>query len=43
MASAVKTITISAPTEKIFKYINEPKNLLEIWPSMMEANDIERL
>ncbi|MCJ7662314.1 MAG: SRPBCC family protein [Anaerolineales bacterium] len=43
MASIKKSITIDAPVEKIYEFINEPTNLLEVWPSMVEATDIERL
>ena len=43
MAKVEKTITINAPAEKIFSYVNEPTNLLEIWPSMVEAKDVQRL
>lgn len=38
------TITINAPVEKIFSYLqDEPTNLLEIWPSMVEVKDKKRL
>lgn len=38
------TITINAPVEKVFSYLqDEPTNLLEIWPSMVEAKDVKRL
>jgi uncharacterized membrane protein len=43
MAKVEKTITINAPVERIFSYVNEPTNLLEIWPSMVEAKDVQRL
>ena len=43
MATVKKSITINAPTEKVFEYIIEPANLLEIWPSMIEAKDIQPL
>ena len=43
MAKAVKTITINAPVEQVFAYIEEPTNLPEIWPSMVEAKDVQRL
>ncbi len=41
MATAKKSITVDAPVEKIFEYLNQPINLLEIWPSMVEAKDIQ--
>jgi ligand-binding SRPBCC domain-containing protein len=38
------TITINAPVEKVFSYLqDEPTNLLEIWPSMVEVKDKKRL
>lgn len=43
MATVKKSITINAPAEKVFEYIIEPTNLLEIWPSMIEAKDIQPL
>jgi uncharacterized protein YndB with AHSA1/START domain len=43
MAKAVRTISIDAPVEKVFGYLSTPANLPEIWPSMVEARDVERL
>ena len=43
MAKMHKTITINAPVEKVFGYVNQPTNLPEIWPSMVEAKDVQRL
>lgn len=43
MATVNKSIPISAPVEKVFEYINTPTNLPEIWPSMIDAKDIQRL
>ena len=43
MAKLEKSIFVAAPVEKLFGYINEPANLPEIWPSMVEAKDVERL
>jgi uncharacterized membrane protein len=43
MASLQKSVFIDAPAAKIFGYINEPANLPEIWPSMIEAKDVEKL
>ena len=43
MAKVEKTITINAPVEKVFGYVEEPANLPEIWPSMVEAKDVQRL
>ena len=43
MARVEKTITINAPVEKVFSYTEEPTNLLESWPSMVEVKDVEQL
>lgn len=41
MAKLQKSITINAPVEKVFAYLSDPKNLLEIWPSMIEIKDVQ--
>ena len=43
MAKLEKRIVINAPPEKIFEYINAPTNLPEVWPSMIEAKDVQPL
>ena len=43
MASVKKTITIHAPAKKIFDYINQPTNVPEFWPSLVEVKDVEDL
>jgi uncharacterized membrane protein len=43
MAELKKTVTINAPVEKVFGYLEDPTNLPEIWPSMVEAKDVQRL
>jgi len=43
MATIKKSIKINAPVEKVFEYANKPENLPEIWPSMIEAKDIQPL
>ena len=40
MAKLQKTITISAPPEKVFAFISQPTNLPTIWPSMKEVRDL---
>ena len=38
------SITINAPVEKVFSYLQDnPMNLLEIWPNMVEIKDIQQL
>jgi uncharacterized membrane protein len=41
MAKLTRTIAINAPVEKVFAYMNEPINLPEIWPSMVEVKDVK--
>jgi len=43
MVKTGKTITIKATVEKIFSYISEPTSLPEIWPSLVEINDVKPL
>jgi len=43
LAKLEKSININAPAAKIFEYVNVPTNLPEIWPSMLEAKDVEPL
>ncbi len=43
MAKLKKTVTIKAPVEKVFGYISEPTSLPEIWPSLVEVKDVQRL
>ncbi|MFC2058222.1 SRPBCC family protein [Chloroflexota bacterium] len=40
MARVEKSITINAPLEKVFDYIAEATNLLEIWPSLIDVKDL---
>ena len=43
MPQAEKSITINAPVEEVFNYIDEAANLPEIWPSLVEVTDVKRL
>jgi uncharacterized membrane protein len=43
MIKTERSITINAPIKKIFDYISEPTNQPEIWPSLMEIKDVQRL
>ena len=40
MAKVEKTITINAPVEKVFAYIDDPMNEPEWLPSMIEVKDV---
>jgi uncharacterized membrane protein len=37
------SILIKAPVDKIFSYWNDPKNLPDLWPSIVEVRDIQTL
>ena len=43
MTTIEKSIVIDAPVKDVFAYIEEPVNLLEIWPSMVEIKDVKTL
>ncbi len=43
MARVKKSIKINAPVEKVFAYVNNPKNLPEIWPSLEKVHNIKEL
>ena len=40
MANVEKSITINAPAEKVFDYLNDPRAQLEWVPSIMEVKDV---
>jgi uncharacterized protein YndB with AHSA1/START domain len=40
MATVEKSTVIAAPADRIFAYISEPRNLPEIWPSLVEVRDV---
>lgn len=40
MAKLEKSITIHAPVEKVFAFLIDPRNLPEIWPSMIEVKHV---
>jgi uncharacterized protein YndB with AHSA1/START domain len=41
MAKIVKTTTIDAPVERVFGYVEDPANVPEYWPSVIEVKDVE--
>lgn len=41
MIGASKTVTINAPVEKVFAFMENPANLPEIWPSMIDVTNIK--
>jgi uncharacterized membrane protein len=40
MVKVHKKVTIHAPVDKVFAYMTDPRNLPEIWPSMIEVKNI---
>lgn len=43
MPKLEKSITIHAPVENVFGYWTEAANLPEVWPALVEVQDIQRL
>jgi uncharacterized protein YndB with AHSA1/START domain len=37
-----RTVFIEAPPAKVFGYLMDPRNLPEIWPSMVEISNVEK-
>lgn len=36
-----KSIAIRAPVDRVFEYVGDPKNLPEIWPSLVAVRNVE--
>jgi uncharacterized protein YndB with AHSA1/START domain len=43
VAKIVKTAIIDAPIEQVFSYVEDPANVPEYWPSVIEVKDVEAL
>lgn len=41
MATIRKSIAIRAPVDRVFDYVADPRNLPEIWPSLVEVRNVE--
>jgi uncharacterized membrane protein len=41
MAKVEKSVTIKANVEKVFDFMADPRNLPEVWPSMVEVRDVQ--
>jgi uncharacterized membrane protein len=41
MAKVSKSVRIETPVERVYQYLNDPQNLPEIWPSLMEVSNVE--
>jgi uncharacterized membrane protein len=42
MVTIERTIFIDAPVERVFSYMTNPANLPEIWPCLVEVNDLHQ-
>lgn len=43
MGKIKKSIEIASPVDKVFAFIAEPENLLEVWPGLLEIKHIRPL
>jgi uncharacterized protein YndB with AHSA1/START domain len=43
MAKLIKTVTINAPIEDVFNYVEDPNHLPEFWSSLIEVSNVQRL
>lgn len=43
MATITKSLIMKAPAEKIFHFMDDPYNLLGVWPSLSEVKNVEKL
>ena len=41
MTKVQKKITIHAPIDKVFAFMTDPRNLPEVWPSMIEIKNVK--
>jgi uncharacterized membrane protein len=41
MPTVRKSIAIRAPIDRVFEYVGDPRNLPEIWPSLVEIRNVE--
>ncbi|HEX5155582.1 MAG TPA: SRPBCC family protein [Ktedonobacterales bacterium] len=43
MLKIERTVTINTPVDRVFEYVSDPRNLPEIWPSLIEVKDVRDL
>jgi uncharacterized membrane protein len=43
MLKLERSVTIASPIETVFDYVSDPRNLPEIWPSLIEVKDVRPL
>jgi uncharacterized membrane protein len=41
MPKLMKAVTVKKPVHEVFQYVDEPKHLPEIWPSLFEVKSIQ--
>ena len=41
MPNIRKSVRIDAPLDRVFEYLAQPENLLEIWPNMIEVSNVQ--
>lgn len=41
MATIRRSISIHAPVDRVFDYVADPTNLVDIWPSLVEVRNVE--
>ncbi len=41
MPTLRKSIAIRAPIDRVFDYVGDPRNLLEIWPSLVAVSNVQ--
>lgn len=41
MPTIRKSIAIRAPIDRVFEYVGDPRNLVEIWPSLVAVSNVE--
>lgn len=41
MAKITKSTRINASVDRVFEYLSNPENLLEVWPNMVEVSNIQ--
>jgi uncharacterized membrane protein len=42
MTKIVRDLRIKAPVDKIFNFLADPRNLPEIWPNIVEVNNLKK-
>jgi uncharacterized membrane protein len=41
MATIRRSISISSPVDRVFEFVADPRNLPEIWPSLVEVRNVQ--